>query len=307
MYKPGYLKLYKTGELKKRLHLLESNLSSCIICPRSCKVNRIEDKHGFCKSGYLPYISSIMPHHGEERILSGINGSGTLFFGSCNLRCIYCQNWQISQDQTYFKSTISEFQWAARSIVDLQDREAVHNINFVSPSHFVPQLVRIIYEAVPLGLHIPIVYNSNGYDSPSTLHLLDGIIDIYMPDFKYAEDSEAVRYSRCNGYSVFAKQAIKEMFRQVGLLQIDKFGIATKGLLVRHLVLPNGVAGSSAVFNWLAKNLDKRVAVSLLAQYNPDYQAHLAPQLSRTITGDEYKEARNALTEAGLSTEFCQV
>ena len=307
MYKPGYLKLYKTGELKKRLHLLESNLSSCIICPRSCKVNRIEDKHGFCKSGYLPYISSIMPHHGEERVLSGINGSGTLFFGSCNLRCIYCQNWQISQDQTYFKSTVSEFQWAARSIVDLQDREAVHNINFVSPSHFVPQLVRIIYEAVPLGLHIPIVYNSNGYDSLSTLHLLDGIIDIYMPDFKYAEDSEAVRYSRCNGYSVFAKQAIKEMFRQVGLLQIDKFGIATKGLLVRHLVLPNGVAGSSAVFNWLAKNLDKRVAVSLLAQYNPDYQAHLAPQLSRTITGDEYKEARNALTEAGLSTEFCQV
>ncbi|HID39648.1 MAG TPA: radical SAM protein [Calditrichaeota bacterium] len=302
----SYLKLYHSGELKKRLETLEALLDSCTVCPRACKVNRMEGKEGVCRAGYRPYITSVCDHHGEEPVLSGTNGSGTVFFGSCNLRCVFCQNWQISQDKAYFKSQVLSFDEAARAIVDLQNRYGVHNINFVSPSHFVPQMVRIIYEAIPLGLHVPIVYNSNGYDSLKALRLLDGIIDIYLPDFKYFDDSLAMRYSQARGYSIFAKEAVKEMYRQVGLLQVDKNGIAQKGLLIRHLILPNDLASSEEVLRWIAQELSPQVAVSLMSQYYPAHRAQKVPLLSRGITYSEYRKAADVLDELGMQNGFRQ-
>jgi len=222
------------------------------------------------------------------------------------MRCVYCQNWQISQDQNYFTSTETDFEQAAWNIVYLQNTQGVHNINFVSPSHFVPQMVRIIYEAIPMGLNIPIVYNTNAYDSSSTLKLLDGIVDIYLPDFKYFKEQNGVRFSRTQAYSTFAKQAIKEMQRQVGSLQLDKRGIAHRGLLIRHLVLPNGIADSKQVFELIVSNLGKDTMVSLLAQYYPTHKAPQTPLLARRITETEYNATVTALRECGLSTRYAQ-
>ncbi len=304
--KPSYLKLYYSGELKKRLKALEELLYSCTICPRACKVNRMEGKEGVCRAGYLPYITSVCDHHGEEPALSGTNGSGTVFFGSCNLRCVFCQNWQISQSRHYFKAHATAFKEAAQAIVDLQNRYGVHNINFVSPSHFVPQMVRIIYEAVPLGLRVPIVYNSNGYDSLKALRLLDGIVDIYLPDFKYFDDTLAMRYSQAKGYSIFAKQALKEMYRQVSNLRVDKKGIAQKGLLIRHLILPNDLANTEDILRWIAKELSPDVAISLMSQYYPVHRAKEVPLLSRSITYGEYRKAADLLDELGMTNGFRQ-
>ncbi|HGY56782.1 MAG TPA: radical SAM protein [Caldithrix abyssi] len=304
--KASYLKLFESGELKKRLEALEELLYSCTVCPRGCKVNRMEDKEGVCRAGYLPYITSICDHHGEEPVLSGRNGSGTVFFGSCNLRCVYCQNWQISQDRAYFKSFVTDFKEAAQAIVDLQNRYGVHNINFVSPSHFVPQMVRIIYEAVPLGLHVPIVYNSNGYDSLKTLRLLDGIVDIYLPDFKYFDDAIAMRYSQAKGYTIIAKEAVKEMYRQVGNLVVDKNGIAWRGLLIRHLILPNDLANTEKVLRWIAKELSPEAAISLMSQYYPTHRAESIPLLSRGITYSRYRKAADILEELGMTNGFRQ-
>ncbi len=306
IYKPPYLKLYEDGTLKKRLEALEEKLASCTICPRGCKVDRLQGKLGFCLSGYKPYITSICDHHGEEPVLSGTNGSGTVFFGSCNLRCLYCQNWQISQERTFFKIAEMDFPEATRQIVRLQDEVGVHNINFVSPSHFVPQMVRIIYEAIPLGLHLPIVYNTNAYDALSSIKLLDGIVDIYLPDFKYFDDRNGVKYSRAPGYSIYAKATLKEMYRQVGNLQTDKDGLAIRGLLIRHLVLPNNLADTTQTIKWIAKTLGKNAAVSLMSQYFPDHKAKNTPLLNRKINYTEYLAAENALKKAGLENGFIQ-
>ena len=305
-YKPSYLKLYEDGTLKQRLEALEEKLASCTVCPRGCKVNRLEGKHGFCLSGYKPYITSICDHHGEEPVLSGTNGSGTVFFGSCNLRCLYCQNWQISQERTFFQTAEMDFSEAARQIVRLQDEVGVHNINFVSPSHFVPQMVRILYEAIPLGLHLPIVYNTNAYDALSSIKLLDGIVDIYLPDFKYFDDRNGVKYSRAPGYSIYARAALKEMYRQVGTLQTNPEGLAVRGVLIRHLILPNGLADSAETFNWIAEELGKSAAVSLMAQYFPTHRAKEAPLLNRGISYAEYLAAEKALEVAGLGKGFIQ-
>ena len=302
----SYLKLYYSGELEKRLTALEDLLYSCTVCPRGCKVNRMEGKEGVCRAAYLPYITSVCDHHGEEPVLSGTNGSGTVFFGSCNLRCVFCQNWQISQDRNYFKAHLQDFKDVARAIVDLQNRYGVHNINFVSPSHFVPQMVRIIHEAVPLGLHVPIVYNSNGYDALKVIKLLDGIVDIYLPDFKYFDDTAAMRYSQAKGYTIFAREAVKEMYRQVGNLIADENGIARKGLLIRHLILPNDLARTERVLRWIAEELSPDVAVSLMSQYYPAHRAKNIPLLSRGITYAEYKKAADILDKLDMNNGFCQ-
>ncbi len=306
MQEPSYIKLYKSGELKTRLEALEAKLVSCSVCPRTCKVNRLEDEYGFCLSGYKPYITSICDHHGEEPVLSGTNGSGTVFFGSCNLRCVYCQNWQISQKRNFYQSAEMDFSEAARQIVRLQNEKGVHNINFVSPAHFVPQMVRIIYEAIPMGLHLPVVYNTNAYDALSSIKLLEGIVDIYLPDFKYFDDRNGVKYSRAPGYSIYAKAAIQEMYRQVGPLQIGNEGLAVRGLLIRHLILPNDLADSADVLQWIAGTLGKEVAVSLMAQYFPAHKAEDTPLLNRTIRYSEYLKAVEALEENGLSKGFVQ-
>ena len=303
---PGYLKLFRSGELKNQLEKLEALLRSCTVCPRSCRVNRMNGEEGVCHAGYLPYITSICAHHGEEPVLSGTNGSGTVFFGSCNLRCVFCQNWQISQDRHYFRSQTMDFTDAARAIVEMQDDYGVHNINFVSPSHFVPQMVRIIFEAVPLGLQVPIVYNSNGFDSVEVLRLLEGIVDIYLPDFKYFDDDIALRYSHVKNYTVYAKAALKEMYRQVGTLQTDENGIARKGLLIRHLILPNGLSSPEQVLRWIAGELDPKVAVSLMSQYYPAHKAKNIPLLSRGITYREYRKAADRMDKLGMDNGFRQ-
>jgi len=216
MYVPGYHKLYQTGALKQRAEALEARLSSCDICPRVCGVNRLEEEHGFCHSGRLPVVASYCDHHGEEPAISGSKGSGTIFFGNCNMRCVYCQNHQISQNRQKQQSNEISCHTLAEYMIHLQDTLECHNINLVSPSHFVPQIIRAIYLAVPMGLKLPLVYNSSGYDSVDTLKELESIIDIYLPDLRYASDKEAEKYSEAETYVINARLAIKEMCRRTG-------------------------------------------------------------------------------------------
>lgn len=305
-FEPGYLKLYHNGELLERVEQLEDLLKDCSICPWECGINRFEDASGVCRSGYLPYISSICDHHGEEPVLSGSRGSGTVFFGGCNLRCVFCQNYQISQDYKYYSQLQKDFKTIAKEIVDLQNEYGVHNINFVSPSHFAPQMARIIYEAAKMGLHIPIVYNSNAYDSLQTLRLLNGVVDIYLPDLKYADDSYAKKYSSAKNYVQISRAAIKEMFRQVGLLRTDKQGIAQKGLIVRHLILPNDLAGTEENLTWLANALSPDVTVGLMSQYYPAHKARGYPLISRGITYSEYTRAVQALEKLAMHNGLTQ-
>ena len=304
--RPSYFKLYQSGEFRERLSLLESKLSNCDLCPHACHINRYKNAYGKCRTDVSPLISSICDHHSEEPVLSGLNGSGTVFFGSCNLKCVYCQNYQISQDSQYFDQWRISASEVAHKIIYLQNHKKVHNINFVSPSHFIPQMVRIIYEAIPLGLKLPIVYNSNGYDSVETLKLLDGIIDIYLPDFKYANDDSAYLYSGIKNYPEVALAAIKEMDRQVGNLKVNSEEITTHGLLVRHLVLPNDLAESKKVLKLLAEEVSPDIAISLMAQYHPSHKAMNYPLLSRSVTYNEYNRVLDYMEKLNLKKGFCQ-
>ncbi|MFA5316135.1 MAG: radical SAM protein [Dehalococcoidales bacterium] len=301
----GYLALYRSGELERRLKRLESRLVACDLCPRECRVNRLESEPGFCRAGYLPSVASVCAHHGEEPVLSGTRGSGTVFFSGCNMRCLYCQNHQISQGRASLKNGEMDFDSLAEKLFRLQE-EGCHNINFVSPTHFVPQMVRAVLTAVPLGLRLPLVYNSGGYDSVSTLKELDGIIDIYLPDLRYAEEVTARKLSQAPDYPVRARAAIKEMFRQVGDLKVDENGIAVRGLVVRHLVLPNGLAGSRESLEWLAREVSPTVTVSLMSQYRPAHRAFGYPLLSRQISLEEYHEATGCLEEFGITNGWVQ-
>ena len=281
-------------------------MSSCDICPRECHVNRLENKRGFCHSGYLPIVSAVCAHHGEEPAISGSKGSGTVFFGNCNMRCVYCQNYQISQGRKRQKSKEMDFRKLAENMLYLQDELGCQNINFVSPSHFVPQLVRAVLEAVPLGLNIPLVYNSSGYDSVASLKELDGIISVYLPDLRYASDIWARKFSHARNYVTHARAAIKEMCRQVGELVVDESGVAQRGLIVRHLILPNGIAGSEESLTWLAREVSPTVTVSIMAQYYPSHKARDERLLSRTISQAEYEEVLRLLDEVGLENGWVQ-
>jgi len=304
--KPGYIALYQSGKLERRAEALEARLSSCDICPRECKVNRLEGELGFCHSARRPIVSSVCAHHGEEPVLSGSRGSGTIFFGHCNMRCVYCQNYQISQDYKLRQSKEIEPYALAKHMLFLQDELECHNINLVSPSHFVPQIVKGVLEAMPMGLRLPLVYNSSGYDSVATLRELDGIISIYLPDLRYASNTWAGMFSQASDYVERARDAIKEMHRQVGNLIVDEEGIAQKGLIVRHLILPNQLAGSQDSLAWLVREISPQVTVSIMSQYFP---AHLAPQiplLSRTISLEEYDEVRELVEKLGLENGWLQ-
>jgi len=303
---PGYIALYHSGELKQRVERLEARLASCDICPRECHANRLENKRGFCHSGYLPIVSAVCAHHGEEPAISGTRGSGTIFFGNCNMRCAYCQNYQISQDWKRQKSKEMEFPKLAQEMLYLQDELSCHNINFVSPSHFVPQLVRAVLEAVPLGLRVPLVYNSSGYDSVASLKELDGVISVYLPDLRYASDKWAKKFSRARDYVAHARAAIKEMYRQVGELVVDESGVAQRGLIVRHLILPNKIAGSEESLPWLAREVSPTVTVSVMSQYYPSHKARDRRLLARTISQAEYNEVLKLLDEVGLENGWVQ-
>jgi putative pyruvate formate lyase activating enzyme len=303
---PGYIALYHSGELERRAYALEVRLASCDICPRECHVNRLEDELGFCHSGHLPIVSTVCAHQGEEPAISGTRGSGTVFFGNCNMRCAYCQNYQISQNWKKQKTKETDYHTLAESMLYLQDELGCHNINFVSPSHFVPQLVQAVLEAVPMGLRLPLVYNTNAYDSIASLRELEGIINIYLPDLRYASDYWAKKLSHTPDYVVRARQAIKEMYRQVGNLTVDDFGLAQRGLIVRHLILPNELAGSEESLIWLARELSPTVAVSIMSQYLPAHRAPKIPLLSRNISTAEYETVVSLLSDLGMEDGWVQ-
>jgi len=303
---PKYISLYHSGELERRAEKLEARLVSCDICPRQCGVNRLDGELGFCHSAYLPIVAAVCAHHGEEPALSGSRGSGAIFFGNCNMRCVYCQNYQISQDWERQQSKEMDFHTLAESMLYLQNELRCHNINLVSPSHFVPQLVRAVLEAVSMGLKIPLVYNTNSFDSVKTLKELDGIISIYLPDLRYASDTWAKEFSQAPDYVLRAREAIKEMYRQVGELVVDESGLAQRGLIVRHLILPNGLAGSEDSLAWLAAEISPTVTVSIMSQYLPLHRAQQIPLLARTISVSEYTAVLELLDEVGLENGWVQ-
>ena len=295
--KPGYLTLLESSELAQRVESAISHLQSCDVCPLQCGVDRIQGELGVCQTGRLAQVSSYGPHPGEERPLSGWRGSGTIFFTRCNLRCVFCQNADISQSSMGQEVSAEEL---ASLMLEIQ-RLGCHNLNLVSPSHIVPQILESLLLAAQQGLTLPIVYNSGGYDSQEMLTLLDGVVDIYMPDMKYGDSDRAYQYSRIRDYPQVNQAAVLEMQRQVGDLQVDKDGVAQRGLLIRHLVLPNGLADSELIFKFLAEEVSKNVYLNIMAQYRPAYKAHQIPELSRRIQSDEYREVVKLAKQFGLT------
>jgi len=291
-----YEKLARRGELRRRAEQAKQLLANCKLCPHECGVNRLAGELGRCRTGAQAIVSSVQPHYGEERPLVGRRGSGTIFFANCNLACIFCQNYDISHEGRGVPCS-------AREIADMMlDLQAVgcHNINFVTPTHVVPQILEALALAADEGLSVPLVYNSGGYDSVETLKLLDGIIDIYMPDAKYADAEIAVRLSSAPNYPEVMKAALKEMHRQVGDLRMDENGIAIQGLLVRHLVLPENLAGTAEIMRFLAEEISPDTYVNVMAQYRPLYRASEYPPVNRYPTREEYEEAVRLALEAGL-------
>lgn len=291
----AYKKISKK-ELWQKVKLAEEILKECTLCPRNCKVDRTAGHKGFCRTGDKPYVASWGPHFGEERPLVGRFGSGTIFFSFCNLGCIYCQNWTISH---LGEGREISFDRLAQIMIELQQM-GCHNINLVTPTHQMPMILHSIAIASELGLNIPIVYNCGGYESIEAIKILEDIVDIYMPDFKYSDPSMALKYSKAKDYPSVAKTAIKEMHRQVGDLIIDERGIAQRGLLVRHLVLPEGIAGTKDVVRFIAEEISKNTYINIMDQYYPCYKAFDNPPLDRRITTREYKEAIAFAIEAGL-------
>jgi putative pyruvate formate lyase activating enzyme len=296
MTTPAYLNL-STVELKERAEHAFERMDNCDLCARSCQVNRLAGKLGVCKTGLQARVSSYGPHMGEEDPLRGWMGSGTIFFARCNLRCVFCQNHDISQTDTGVEVTAQEL---ASIMLKLQAR-GCHNINLVSPSHIVPQILEALTLAVEGGLGIPLVYNTGGYDALETLKLLDGIVDIYMPDMKFANGGCAKKYTRAQDYPPVNRAAVREMFRQVGDLLTDEDGLATRGLLVRHLVLPRNLAGTRQIVQFLADEISQNIYLNLMAQYHPAYKADSFPELNRRITASEYNTALQLAKEAGLT------
>lgn len=293
----GYLELYRSGKLRERVQIALSLLESCSVCPRYCGVNRLAGDIGACRTARDALISSYGPHFGEEAPLVGRHGSGTIFFAKCNLRCVYCQNYSISQLGEGRQVTKEEL---AYIMLHLQ-AEGCHNINLVSPTHVVPQILEALEIAASSGLHVPLVYNSGGYDSVETLRILEGLVDIYMPDMKYDDEQIARDLSGIENYPAVNKAAVKEMHRQTGDLKIDEDGVAHRGLLVRHLVLPRGLAGTRGIVNFLSKEVSPNTYLNIMAQYHPCYKAVQHPGLERRISSAEFREALSLAREAGLN------
>ncbi|WP_038055809.1 radical SAM protein [Thermodesulfobacterium hydrogeniphilum] len=292
---PSYLDLLETGELDKRIEILYEKFRSCDLCPNNCKVNRLEGEKGFCRVTNKPIIASYGPHFGEERPLVGQNGSGAIFFTYCNMACVYCQNWEISH---LGEGDIIEVEDLAKIMIILQVW-GCHNINLVTPTHQIPFIVKAIKIAAEMGLNLPIVYNCGGYESLETLKLLDGIIDIYMPDIKYMDDKVALKLSKVKNYSKVVKEAVKEMHRQVGDLIIEN-GIAKRGLIIRHLVLPGDLSQTEEVIKFISEEISKDTYLNLMDQYRPCGDAWKYPPLDRMITKDEWEKALNLAYKYGI-------
>lgn len=294
---PAYGKLEHEGKLAQRVDEAYAIFEECRLCPRQCGVNRLNGERGYCKAPSTVMIYSAQPHFGEEVSLVGKNGSGTIFFSNCNLRCVFCQNWPISiegQGRGYADDQLAQMMLHLQSI-------GCHNVNLVTPTHVMPNILSATRTAFKNGLRIPLVYNTSGYESVEILNLLDGIVDIYLPDMKYMDAEKAAKYSSgASDYPEVAKAAITEMHRQVGLHQVDEQGIATRGVLIRHLVMPNQVAGTKAFVQWVAENLPKTTYVNIMHQYHVDYKAFEYPEIWRAITVEEYLEAMQWAQDYGL-------
>lgn len=308
-FQPSYLPLLHSGELRRRVESLEALLECCTVCPLDCGNNRLQGNLARCYSAHLPIVSSYTPHFGEEPPLTGTHGAGNIFFGNCNLRCVYCQNYQISQaHKQQIKNEISH-ERLAEMMLELQTR-GCHNINFVSPTHFAPQMARAILLAAERGLRLPVVYNTNAYDSVAVLQLLDGIVDVYLPDLKYAEDEAGYLYSKVPRYRAVSRAALKEMFRQTGeSLAYDDAGLLKRGLVIRLLVLPNDIGSLRESLEWIRQELSPSVAISLMAQYYPTNVAGTNPRytlLSRRITESEWLRAISALEDLGMEEGWIQ-
>ncbi|MBK5277019.1 MAG: radical SAM protein [Desulfuromonadales bacterium] len=298
-----YLDLYQSGELLQHIREGYRRLAACDLCPHDCGVNRIRGERGVCGAALKPRIASANVHRGEEPPISGTRGSGTIFLSGCSLKCVFCQNFPISQLGN--GDEISTGELAVR-MLKLQ-RQGVHNINFVTPTHYLPQILAALWLAIPQGFCLPVVWNTSGYEKVDALRLLDGIVAIYLPDMKYTDDAQAVEVSSAPGYCAVNQAAVTEMQRQVGQLQLDDDGIAVKGMIIRHLVLPEGRAGSAEILHWIAKNLGTETHIALMSQYFPAHRAAgNTGGLNRSLTVAEYDAAVEALEAEGLDNGWVQ-
>ncbi len=297
-FEAAYVALYRSGELQARAETAVDGLKDCHVCPRDCGVDRLANKQATCKTGRYAIVSSYFPHMGEEDPLRGWRGSGTIFFSMCNLRCVFCQNFDISQVKSGAETSPEQL---AQMMLELQQM-GCHNINFVTPEHVVPQVLEALVPAVERGLRLPIVYNTSAYDSLESLRLLDGVVDIYMPDFKIWDERLSLRYLKAKDYPVAARAALKEMHRQVGVLKMDERGLAKRGVLVRHLVMPADVAGTASVMRFLAEELAPDTYVNIMAQYHPAGKVigNKYPEIGRRPTSRELDQAYAAARAAGL-------
>lgn len=299
MQQPSYIANYESGELENRIIRLTKILETCRLCPRQCMVDRLRGKLGYCQAGAKLEVSSYFPHFGEERPLVGRCGSGTIFLTHCNLKCNFCQNYDISHlgvGKSIFTQDLS------RMMLSLQ-MQGCHNINFVTPTHYVPQLVAVLPFAIQMGLELPIVYNCGGYESLEVIELLDGIVDIYMPDAKFSSSQYAKQYANAPDYFDVLKIVLNEMHRQVGELKLEN-GIAYRGLLIRHLVMPNDVAGSEQILKFIAKELSTESYVNIMSQYRPCFDAVDEPLINRRIASKEYYETIDLAKKFGLHRGF---
>jgi putative pyruvate formate lyase activating enzyme len=313
MNPPSYLALLGNGELRRRAAAMEERLAACDLCPWLCRVNRKENQANICKSKYLPIVSAAAPHFGEEPALSGTHlgegrarGTGNVFLGHCNLRCVYCQNWQISQGREYGREV--GFEKLAEILLDLQAQRC-HNIGFVSPTHFTAQILRSVEIAARRGLSKPLVYNTNGYESVDVLRQMEGVFDIYLPDLRYSDEATAREYSRAPDYPQRARAAITEMYRQVGdRLVLDEQGIVQRGLIIRLLVLPNDLAGLRDTLQWIRETLSRRVTLSVMSQYFPAHRASSGeyPLLGRGVRAGEYAKVLEWLETFGFENGWVQ-
>ncbi len=295
-FEPAYKTLLDSGAFPDRVERAKGHLSSCTVCPLVCQVNRLDGERGECRIGSEAIVSSFGPHFGEEAPLRGWGGSGTIFFSGCNLHCQFCQNSSISQSRMGQKVSPEQL---AGMMLSLQ-RQGCHNINFVSPTHVGPQILKAVYMAAKEGLEVPLVYNTGGYDSMAMLKLFSGVIDIYMPDMKYSSPQIGEKYSRVEHYPTVNQRAVKEMHRQVGDLKLNAQGVAKRGLLVRHLLLPNRLAGSEEILRFIAEEISPNTYVNLMDQYRPSYRVPQYPELNRRISREEYQEAADLAAQLGL-------
>jgi putative pyruvate formate lyase activating enzyme len=296
-FEPRYLELFRSGELERRVDQAFRRMEDCDLCARYCRVNRLATIEGaVCRTGERAVVHSFGAHQGEENVLRGWSGSGTIFFSWCNLRCVFCQNWEISQKGI---GQVVEPKEIASMMLELQS-QGCHNVNFVSPSHVVAQILGAVNIAAGMGLRLPLVYNTGGYDSPEALALLDGVIDIYMPDMKYGDSAAARKYSRVRNYLEVNQAAVTEMHRQVGDLVLNEDGLALRGLLIRHLVLPGNLAGSEKVLDFIADEISRNTYLNLMDQYRPCYRADDYPPLDRSLTAKEFSAVLEMADRYGL-------